>query len=311
MTILLHVRTGAEHQLGARYLIGRSAVCQLRLDSASISGVHAELVWNGHRWRVQDLGSRNGTFVDDDKLEPGEQRMLGPTSTLTFAVPEHRYRLVDAGGPRLSASSDGYELVLGEDGILCLPSVDACELSIFYSPGVMAWVVESERETRTLDEQGLVVVRGVPWRVTLPAPVVETREATSLAPHEAGLDELTLEFFVSRDEEHVSLTLARPQGAPPIALEERAHVMLLLTLARTRLADAAQGHLPTSEHGWMYRDQLETELGIDGQLLNLWVHRARRQFAQAAVCGAGGLIERRGQAQQLRLGAGRLVIHHA
>lgn len=309
MATLKHAKTNTTLLLGARHLVGRSPACQLRLATPSVSGVHAELVWNGDSWYVQDLGSRNGTFVDGRKLGPGERAKLATGAMLTFGVAEHRFEFVDAGGPRLSASADNGELVLGEDGFLSLPSADQCELSIFFSPTHNAWVADGEHETRVIEDQSLLVVGNVPWRVTLPAEAAETREAAELADEGPSLAEVRLAFFVSRDGEHVDLQLIDHRAAR--MLEQRSHHMLLLLLARTRLADAAQSHLPASECGWMYRDELEKALDIDGQLLNLWVHRARRQLAEAGVRGAGGLVERRSQVQQLRIGVAELVVNDA
>ncbi|MFO7561970.1 MAG: FHA domain-containing protein [Enhygromyxa sp.] len=307
MAILRQLGSNRDTLLGSRHLVGRSAVCQLRIEHSSVSGVHAELTWNGAVWEVHDLGSRNGTFVDGRRLEAGERASLAEGVTLGFGVADPRYRLFDASGPILAASSRHDEIVLGEAGILHLPSVEDCELSVFYSPAQAAWVVETPTQTRPIEDQEIVAVRDQPWRVTLPAAAALTREATALAPAAPALSELSLQFFVSRDGEHVSLELI--DGQETRALEARSHLQLLLELARTRLADSEQPHLGASEHGWVHREDLLKMLGIDLQLLNLWVHRARRQLASEGVVGAGGLIERRSQAQQLRIGVERLVIN--
>ena len=44
-------------------IVGRNAQCQLVLEDAKISAVHAELLATEHGVRVRDLGSRNGTFA--------------------------------------------------------------------------------------------------------------------------------------------------------------------------------------------------------------------------------------------------------
>ena len=49
---------------GDRLRIGRSAECELVLDDPSVSRVHAELRFEGDFWRLLDLGSKNGCFVD-------------------------------------------------------------------------------------------------------------------------------------------------------------------------------------------------------------------------------------------------------
>ncbi|UQA63810.1 sigma 54-interacting transcriptional regulator [Polyangium aurulentum] len=44
-------------------IVGRNAQCQLVLEDAKISAVHAEFLATEHGVRVRDLGSRNGTFA--------------------------------------------------------------------------------------------------------------------------------------------------------------------------------------------------------------------------------------------------------
>ena len=66
------------------FTIGRSSEAQLRLHDAHVSRVHAELVEVGSDWHVRNLGSRGGTFVNDEKVEdspikPGDRIRLGDT----------------------------------------------------------------------------------------------------------------------------------------------------------------------------------------------------------------------------------------
>lgn len=53
-------------------LIGRSAECQIRLSSESVSRVHARITFDGPQPTIEDLGSKNGTHV-------AGQRIDGPT----------------------------------------------------------------------------------------------------------------------------------------------------------------------------------------------------------------------------------------
>ncbi len=46
-------------------IIGRDVDCDIVLDAAQISRKHAQLQFTGAGWRVEDLGSSNGTFVND------------------------------------------------------------------------------------------------------------------------------------------------------------------------------------------------------------------------------------------------------
>ena len=48
--------------------IGRQPGSDLQLDDASISARHARLVYRSGQWWVEDLHSRNGTFVNGERI---------------------------------------------------------------------------------------------------------------------------------------------------------------------------------------------------------------------------------------------------
>lgn len=58
----------------APIIIGRSPASTLVLEDEYASGRHARLQPSEQGWWVEDLGSRNGTFVDDERLN--EPRLL-------------------------------------------------------------------------------------------------------------------------------------------------------------------------------------------------------------------------------------------
>lgn len=49
-------------------IIGRASICDLRLQHPSISRRHAQLMRQGDRFTLRDLGSQNGTFVNRVKI---------------------------------------------------------------------------------------------------------------------------------------------------------------------------------------------------------------------------------------------------
>jgi DNA-binding NtrC family response regulator len=72
-------------------LIGRGEECHLRLDDARASRTHAEITHAAGRFTVRDLGSRNGTFLDGERvgtlaaMEDGAVLTIGSTVMLLFA----------------------------------------------------------------------------------------------------------------------------------------------------------------------------------------------------------------------------------
>ncbi|MBN7794993.1 FHA domain-containing protein [Parahaliea mediterranea] len=62
------------HPLQAHTVVGREAGCQLTIDDNLLSRRHAELFIEGDHLRVVDLGSSNGTFVNDQRISTGVAR---------------------------------------------------------------------------------------------------------------------------------------------------------------------------------------------------------------------------------------------
>ncbi|MGA9524029.1 MAG: sigma 54-interacting transcriptional regulator, partial [Myxococcaceae bacterium] len=53
---------------GGDFTIGRGETADLRLDEERVSRVHARLTPSGGQWRLTDLGSHNGTLVNDERV---------------------------------------------------------------------------------------------------------------------------------------------------------------------------------------------------------------------------------------------------
>ena len=72
---------------GDQVRFGRLDTCDVVLEDAGISREHAELEREGDGWVIADLGSRNGTFVNDaqvhrQRLRQGDVIRLGPGVTI-------------------------------------------------------------------------------------------------------------------------------------------------------------------------------------------------------------------------------------
>src|SRR3954470_3999010 len=76
-----------------KFLIGRAKECALRAGSEAISRRHCAIIRREKGWMVRDLGSRNGTHVNDEKitkevpLKDGDELRVGPLVFRVAAVP--------------------------------------------------------------------------------------------------------------------------------------------------------------------------------------------------------------------------------
>ncbi|MEK9999658.1 MAG: FHA domain-containing protein, partial [Acidimicrobiaceae bacterium] len=74
---------GQVFELQAETTIGRASDCAVVIDDARVSKVHARIFERDDRWVVEDLGSTNGTLVNDHVLDhpenvgPGDRIQVG------------------------------------------------------------------------------------------------------------------------------------------------------------------------------------------------------------------------------------------
>lgn len=114
-------------------------------------------------------------------------------------------------------------------------------------------------------------------------------EATSKTTYD-GKD-LKLSFSVSRNEEHVRLTVW--YGDQDLDLGERVHHYPLLLLVRLRAEDLRRG-VPADSAGWVAFPQLSRMLGMDAAHLTIQLFRLRKQISESIKMEhALSLIERR------------------
>lgn len=303
MGFLRRAVDGALHPLRARHLVGRSPSSDLVLSRREVSGDHAAIRWTGRAWEIRDLGSRNGTWLNDEKLAPGEQRELAPGMNLAFGSRAEVYRVEDAGPPATCATAvAGGAVRSAVDGLLALPDDESPTASIFAAADGR-WVLEQDGAVEFVQDRQIVEVDGRAYLIFLAAPVELTLEPS---PVKADISAVRLRFSVSRDEEHVSLRVRTDAGE--ISLGSRSFHYLLLTLARQRIQDQALPDVPASAHGWVYQDELLKRLGIDANKFGVDIFRARRQLLEAGIDGAASIVERRALSRQLRIGVADLEV---
>lgn len=88
-TVWLIVAEGMRE--GARYavregttLIGRGSLCDIILLDSAVSREHARIMKRGDRFFICDVGSTNGTFVDNTMIEPWEGVLLKSGSVISI-----------------------------------------------------------------------------------------------------------------------------------------------------------------------------------------------------------------------------------
>src|SRR6185369_1003044 len=89
----------------------------------------------------------------------------------------------------------------------------------------------------------------------------------------------------------------------------RAFDYMLLTLARRRKSDQQNG-FSAEEAGWIYTDDLATQLATTPERLNVDVHRARQVVARLGLFDdPDNIVERR--PGELRVGTGKLTVERS
>ena len=81
---------GSVFDLQSETTIGRAPGCGVVIDDARVSKLHARVFHSGGRWVVEDLGSTNGTLLNDHVLDLAKN--VGPGDRIQVA--DHVMELV-------------------------------------------------------------------------------------------------------------------------------------------------------------------------------------------------------------------------
>jgi transcriptional regulator with GAF, ATPase, and Fis domain len=119
IALVVRCESGAIAQMlqeSQAYVLGRSADCSVVIQDDSVSRQHAKLTFDG-AWRIEDLGSRNGTVVDGRRLAraEGARLTLGSVVRLgsaTAVLQAGASRLVAADGTRGPGSAPGRDAAI-------------------------------------------------------------------------------------------------------------------------------------------------------------------------------------------------------
>jgi hypothetical protein len=307
---LREIATGQVRVLEPEHIVGRAPPpgCSQTLQPPYVSALHAALRWTGQGWELKDLNSRNGTYLDGQRIQPAGSLKLKKGSRIGFGTRRDEWEIVDADPPTVMAVPlDGGDPVRLEEDMIALPSSDEPSATIYRSADG-GWVLEQADEAAvSLVNAQVFEVTGRVWRFCCsdlsPGTLADSSLLGVVVPREIGA--VSLAFAVSRDEEYVHVR-ATCDGRE-MDLGSHAYHYLLLTLARRRLADAAAG-LPETSCGWVDLDELGRDPTMAPPRLNIDVYRIRAQLGKLSFINAADIIERRPSARQLRIGTPHLSI---
>lgn len=82
-------------------IVGRDTAAQVRLDDPMISRRHARIAVTAGATQMEDLGSKNGTFLDGQRVEEAPV-LLGDGARLAFGTLQVIYRESGGGMPTLT-----------------------------------------------------------------------------------------------------------------------------------------------------------------------------------------------------------------
>jgi diguanylate cyclase (GGDEF)-like protein len=70
LVVIYGIDLGKKYNLDAATLVlGRSSKCEIQIDQESVSRAHSKVINTGKSIRIRDLGSTNGTYVNDEVIE--------------------------------------------------------------------------------------------------------------------------------------------------------------------------------------------------------------------------------------------------
>jgi hypothetical protein len=281
-------------------IVGRRPSSGVTLDDPRVSHEHACLKYSAKGWSVRDLGSTNGTWLNGQKIAPGNDFVVRAGDTLAFGDGALAWTLEDASAPEpMAVSLFGAEPAILTEGAILLPSSDQPVASVFRGADG-GWTLESGDRVRSIAPGDVFEVNGGTWRFSCPSEW----QATAKIQRVRLVTESVLHFDVSDDEEHVTLNVEFDGERLPFGHSNAYY--FLLTLARLRNAD--QRAQRESEAGWTHREELMTMLKCGEQQLNVWVFRVRSKFSSKDFLDYASIVERRDGTGQLRIGVPRNVI---
>lgn len=264
------------------------------LDAPQISKIHASIEWDGSNWSIKDL-SRNGIWLDKEKLIYGEKHPLMVGQVIKFVSKDQRFEINDLAPPTNflvpNSSSQG---ILALDQIQLLPNEQEPKVAVHLCPDTHDWLLEEfneqhEAPQRSLSHGDIIEIDDTKWTLLL---AEKSNSTTLIIDNDDSIENFDFHFHTSQDEENTSLVL--DNGNVKADLGERNHHYVLLHLARQRATDCSNG-FNNFDQGWVDNELLSRELGLELAHINIQLYRIRKQLTEVMpeLNGVNKLVERK------------------
>ncbi|MFM2091107.1 MAG: hypothetical protein RLZZ127_1596 [Planctomycetota bacterium] len=97
-----------------RCVVGRASAAEVSIPHSSVSREHCVIVRDGEAWRVDDLGSANGTWVGKDRVQGSAP--LAERSIIKCGKARLTFHLGEMPAAATKDEDEGLDLDLGEPG---------------------------------------------------------------------------------------------------------------------------------------------------------------------------------------------------
>lgn len=289
------VPSGMGVQIGARPLtVGRGPANEVVLSDDLVSWHHALLWCQDGQVHLRDLGSRNGTFVNDERVvgevrvRPGDRVRLGPNvefrldATPYAAAAPRLFVVREVGGDvAYPVRDDRFRIGSGGDCDLVVPGARSLEATVLQlGDEDFALGVDGEEEDLAVGRPFVVCGRTL---VVEPDPS-PTRRPTRTSDQVPGyLIEVTLQGVTGPE-----ALIVDPRGERRHRVEADNRAVLLYLLCRQVQQDAEAGR-PPSDRGWIADEEVSTGIwgrsptARDTNSLHVLVHRLRKEVTDAGL----------------------------
>ena len=274
--------------LAARTLVGRRSHCQMQVEHSSVGREHAVLSFAEDVWRVRDLASQNGTFLDGSRMRAGLEYEVEAGMVLSFGNKSESWEMVKGGPPDPAAVRDDGGIVVGELGTLALPNATSAELELLVEQGLdrTEWRAFRGDQSLIVRDQDTIVAGEREWRLLLPG-LLEVGTSTV----RASTSGISIVLRTNSDESELrSASVMVDEKTTEVSRPQTAW-KLILALAKYRLEHEASGS--GADRNWISVRKACRRAGISYDQFSYTLHRARKYLGNAGATDASHLIVQR------------------